>query len=138
MDLTKEFPRSPFDMMAGIVMLPRTLDKCKAYNASTLGEYHYNCPLDQPMLAFLGISDKEFAEKVKENPEDEAIEVWAKERLSGKSKEEIEKFNNQMRHSHPDDEEDKQWIEDEKKRLGKERETYYTWFDNIDADEGRF
>jgi len=54
MDLTKDFPRSPYDMMAGIVMLPRTIDKCKATIEGKSGEYHYGCPLDVPVLAFFG------------------------------------------------------------------------------------
>ena len=37
MDLTKQIPRSPFDMNYGIVMLPRTTDKAKASNAGKLG-----------------------------------------------------------------------------------------------------
>ena len=136
MDLRKNFPRSPYDAMAGIVMLPRTLDKCRAYNAETLGEYHYNCPLDKPMLAFLGVTAEGFAIKVRELVTDERIELWVKEKLSVKSKEEIEKFNNQMRHSMPDDEGSKEWLESEKQKLG--RNDYFSYFDNIDADEKRF
>ena len=136
MDLTEELPRSPFDMMAGIVMLPRTLDKCKAYNAGTLREYHYNCPLDQSMLAFLGVTAEEFAEKVKESENDEDIEIWAKEKLFRKNSKDIVKFDNQMRHSIPTEPGKKEWIESEKKRLGKDN--YFSFFDNIDADEGRF
>ena len=71
MDLTKQFPRSPYDTIAGIVMMPRTLDKCKAYNAGTLGEYHYNCPLDKALFEFLKIDSETFAKKVKELKDDE-------------------------------------------------------------------
>ena len=63
MDLTKKFPRSPFDALAGIVMLPRTIDKCRAFLANTLGEYHFDCPLDKPLFNFLGTNKDEFAEK---------------------------------------------------------------------------
>ena len=88
MDLTKQFPRSPYDMMAGIVMLPRTLDKYKNYNAGTLGEYHYNCPLDKVLFQFLDVTSNEFAESVEELESDEKIEEWVKERLEDKSQEE--------------------------------------------------
>jgi|SRR3989344_3073962 len=136
MDLTKEFPRSPYDMMAGIVMLPRTLDKCKAYLANTLGEYHYNCPLDEGLFEFLGVGSEEFAKKVKESGSDEKIEKWARDKLKDKSQEEKDQFNNRMRHSIPEDEESQEWLESEKKRIGKDN--YFSYFDNIDADEGRF
>lgn len=134
MDLTNEFPRSPYDMLAGMVMLPRTLDKCKAFIADTLGEYHYGCPLDQGLFDFLGISKDDFAEKVKELETDEKIAEWAES--FNKSQEEKTEFNNKMRHSKPDDEDGKKWIESEKEKLG--RDDYFSYFDNIDADEKRF
>ena len=136
MDLTKQFPRSPYDTIAGIVMMPRTLDKCKAYNAGTLGEYHYNCPLDKVLFQFLDVTSNEFAEVVEELENDEKIEEWIRERLEDKSQKEKDQFNNEMRHSIPEDLDKKKWIESEKKRLRKNN--YFSFFDNIDADEGRF
>lgn len=55
MDLTKEFPRSPNDTLAGIVSLPRMIDKTHADADGKLGEYDVDCPHDKPVLAFLGI-----------------------------------------------------------------------------------
>jgi len=136
MDLTKQFPRSPYDTIAGIVMMPRTLDKCKAYNAGTLGEYHYNCPLDKVLFQFLDVTSNEFAEVVEELENDEKIEEWIRERLEDKSQKEKDQFNNELRHSIPEDLDKKKWIESEKKRLRKNN--YFSFFDNIDADEGRF
>ena len=133
MDLTNNFPRSPYDMNAGLVMLPRTTDKATASNNDTLGEYHYNCPMDQKLLEFLGVDHEAFAAKVKELESDEKIAEWVES--LGKSNEEIISFNNMMRHDQPVDESGKQWIEGEKKRLGRD---YFTFFDNLDADEGRF
>ncbi len=58
LDLTKPktFPRSPRETLAGYVIGMRTLDKCRAFVAGTLGEYHFNCPLDKMFLEFTGIS----------------------------------------------------------------------------------
>ena len=134
MDLTKNFPRSPYDMLAGIVMLPRTIDKCKATIEGRNGEYHYGCPLDMPVLEFLNVSKKDFMDKVKSLKDDAKIEAWVKEKLKGKS--EIENFNNEMRHKKPEDKASKQWLDSEKERLGKD--DYFTYFDNLDADEKRF
>ena len=58
--------------------------------------------------------------------------------LEQKTREEKGDFNNAARHWAPEDEEGKQWIEDEKKRLEKLEYSYYTFFDNLDADEKRF
>jgi hypothetical protein len=135
MNLTNQFPRSPYDMMADIVMLPRTLDKCRAHLAGTLGEYHYNCPMDVRLFEFLSTDSEAFAEKVKELQSDEKIAEWVNKEFQ-KSKEEKDQFNNSNRHKKPEDEDSKNWLEEQKKSLG--RDDYSTFFDNIDADEKRF
>ena len=132
MDLTKHFPRSPYDMLAGVVMLPRTIDKAKAHNAGTLGEYHYNCPLDKAVLEFFGADHEVFAKKVAGLGTDEKMMEWLGK---NKTREEKDKFNNTMRHMEPDTPEKKQWLEEQIKAHGKRVKTY---FDNIDADEKRF
>ncbi|MBI2579445.1 MAG: DUF5069 domain-containing protein [Candidatus Aenigmarchaeota archaeon] len=131
MDLAKNFPRSPYDMLAGVVMLPRTIDKARASNAGTLGEYHYNCPLDKKVLEFFGISAGEFAKKVRELKSDEKITGW----LSGrKTQKEKDAFNSMMRHLGPDTPEKKAWLREQIRAHGKHVTTY---FDNLDADEKR-
>ena len=54
MDLTRDYPRSALERFAGVVMAPRTTDKCRAHLQGTLGEYIYNCGLDRKLFAFLG------------------------------------------------------------------------------------
>ena len=54
-DLTKEFPRSPRETLAGYVLAARGLDKCRAAIAGTLGEYHFDCPLDRFFFDFASI-----------------------------------------------------------------------------------
>ena len=54
MDLTKEYPRSPYAKMAGIVSLPRMLDKAHADAEGKLGEYDVDCPHDKPVLQVHG------------------------------------------------------------------------------------
>ena len=135
MDLIKNFPRSPYDMNVGIVMLPRTTDKAKAHNAKKLGEYHYDCPLDKALFEFLGMNAEIFSKKVNELKDDEKIAEWIKNEFSRTQKEK-DKFNNDMRHSKPKDKESQKWLDGEKKKLG--RNDYFTYFDNIDADEKRF
>ena len=38
-DLSKEFPRSPLDELDGLPWLPRLIDKVRALQAGTLGDY---------------------------------------------------------------------------------------------------
>src|SRR5260370_40304231 len=54
-DLTQRPPRSPHCRLGGYALLPRMLDKGRATLAAKNGEYHYNCPLDQHILNFLGL-----------------------------------------------------------------------------------
>ena len=55
-DLTKEFPRSPRETLAGYVLAARCLDKCRAILNNSAGEFHFNCPLDQRFLGFAEIA----------------------------------------------------------------------------------
>ena len=45
-DLNKQAPHSPRERLAGFAIANRTIDKCRASLAGTLGQYHYDCPLD--------------------------------------------------------------------------------------------
>ena len=54
MDLTTSYPRSVKEKIAGVVMIARTTDKAKAKAHGNIGEYHYNCPMDQAVFGFLG------------------------------------------------------------------------------------
>lgn len=123
-------------MMAGIVMLPRTIDKAKSFAANKLGEYHYNCPLDQAVLEFLGIDHVAFARKIVNLETEDKIEKWANSIMKGKTKAEKHQFNNWMRHLKPETPDKIKWLENEKKKL--RRDDYFSYFDNIDADEKRF
>ena len=135
MDLTKQFPRSPYDMNAGLVMVGRTTDKCRAQLAGTLGEYHYDCPLDQLLFEFLSIDAEVFSAQVRKCDTDAELAGWVDRELPRDAAEK-NAFNNQMRHRKPQDEEAlasfKKWQQD----LG--REDYFTYFDHLDADERRF
>ena len=55
-DLTQRSPRSPRVRLGGYVILPRMLDKGRATEAGKHGEYHYNCPMDERFLNFVGVS----------------------------------------------------------------------------------
>ena len=94
MDLTKTYPRSVHDRFAGIVQIGRTTDKARAFRAGTLGEYHYNCSMDQAVFAFLGISDHgAYADKAA-STSDAELERWLRDTyLSKKTAAEIDAWN---------------------------------------------
>jgi hypothetical protein len=93
MDLTKTTPRSVGQTMLGVVQLARTTDKAKALAHGTIGEYKYDCPMDQGLFDYLGMDPKAFLQVVKEAKDDVEIEAYAKTFVSKKDSRSIEAFN---------------------------------------------
>ncbi len=139
MNLTTEKPRSAKDQLAGLVSLKRVIDKAKAYDAGTLGEYDYDCPHDKPLFEFLGVTGDEFARKVKELGNDDAIAAWVQnDLLANKSAQDIERFNDSRRHWHPDPgSHSEHYFNDLRSKIAPGRNDVVTWFDLLDIDEGR-
>src|SRR5260370_1338966 len=67
-DLTEESPRSPRIRVGGYAILGRTLDKCRALVAGNIGEYHFDCPLDNTLFGFKGVKGDDFKAQI-ENEE---------------------------------------------------------------------
>ena len=96
-DLTKEFPRSPREMLAGYIHAARMTDKCRAVVAGTVGEYHYNCPLDRYLLDFTGIDAEEFKAFVATGADDAAVAAWITAHSRVKERGAVVAWNNKMR-----------------------------------------
>ena len=76
-NLTTSVPRSPKDKLLGLVSLKRTIDKAKAHNEGTLGEYDYDCPHDKPLFEISRDgADRLLPPKFKELGTDDAIADW--------------------------------------------------------------
>jgi hypothetical protein len=97
-DLSKDFPRSPRETLAGYVIAARTLDKCRANLAGTAGEYHFNCPLDNFFFGFAEISGEEFKDFVATGASDEEVARWVEQKAKQKPRIEIIKWNNDWRY----------------------------------------
>lgn len=93
-----DFPRSPREVLAGYVVAARTLDKCRAMLAGTLGEYHFDCPLDNFFLSFTGISADDFREFVATGADDGAVAEWIGQKAKSRERREIIQWNNDMRY----------------------------------------
>jgi Domain of unknown function (DUF5069) len=137
MNLTMEYPRSPNDEMAGIVSLPRMIDKTRANAEGTLGEYDVDCPHDKPVLAFLGIDFDTFAKKLAElGYDDGKVDAWARELLKDKTPADIAAFNASRRAWGPDDH-SQGYFDDLKSKVAPGRSDVTTWFALLDLDEHR-
>ena len=75
-DLTQRPPRSFRSRLGRYVILPRMLDKCRATIAGKNGEYHYDCPVDQHFLRFVGIDAEELKTEVATGKGDGEILEW--------------------------------------------------------------
>lgn len=139
LDLTREFPRSPRATIGGYVIAGRTLDKCRAVVAGTGGEYHFDCPLDRMFFDFTGIDSGAFKEFVAGGADDEAVAGWINEHAKAREKEEIVRWNNDLRYKRISEMAgDLQlFLEDYIAEVVPEGRVVYHWFDVYDIEEGR-
>jgi hypothetical protein len=75
-DLTQHPPRSVRVRLGGYAHLARLLDKARAVIAGKGADYHYNCPLDQQLFAFTGISAEAMLAEIKTGKTDTQILAW--------------------------------------------------------------
>ncbi len=139
MDLTTAAPRSAKDKLIGLTSLKRTIDKAKAFNDGKLGEYHYDCPHDKPLFAFLNVDAETFATHVKNLDTDEAISKWLRdEYLSKKTQAEIDAYNEDRMQWHPDPgSPSAEYFAQLRSSVAPDRPEIATWFDLLDLDDGR-
>ena len=78
-DLTKEFPRSPFEELEGLPWLPRLIDKVRALQAGTLGDYTpYPCGGDRHFLGVVGVDADQLKALIDSGAGDNDIALWVK------------------------------------------------------------
>jgi hypothetical protein len=79
-DLSREYPRSPFEMIQGFYWLPRLIDKVRAKQAGTLGVYTpYPCGADKRFLAHFGIETEALEAFINTGAADPEIARWCLE-----------------------------------------------------------
>jgi Domain of unknown function (DUF5069) len=73
-DLSREEPRPMDAKLAGYPWLPRMIDKARADQADTLGEYYrYPCPIDAACQDLLGLDANTFREIANRARDDEEV-----------------------------------------------------------------
>jgi hypothetical protein len=138
MDLTKTYPRSVKDKVAGVVMTARTIDKAKAKANGNVGEYNYDCPMDKAVFGFLGIDSEKFLDTVKNAPNDHAIDAYVQTFAAKKSAAEIEQFNSHFLEHAPDPGSDAdKYFHELRDSVAPDRTDVTTWADLLDLDEKR-
>jgi hypothetical protein len=139
LDLTKSFPRSPRETLAGYVVAARALDKCRAVQAGTQGEYHFNCPLDQTFFEFSGLSVEAFRDLVSTGATDAEVAAWITANSKVTDSTEVVRWNNKMRATRPCDMpiELQVFLEGYIPQFIRKNRPVYVWFDVYDIEEQR-
>jgi hypothetical protein len=136
MDLSRAFPRSPKQEMAGLVHLPRMIDKCRAYKENKLANYIFPCPLDKIILTFLQVDAEVFANMTNDKKDDE-INEWAKEQTESKSQSDLDLINKQILERRPDSKDRLEYFNELRNKIDPSRTDVNTWAELIDLEEGR-
>ena len=137
MDLSRVFPRSPKQKMAGLVHLVRMIDKGRAYKEKKLADYIYPCPLDKIILNFLCIEADTFANITVEK-KDEEISNWVKELIKSKTPNDLVLINKIILEKKPDSEDRLKYYNKTRDKIDPSRSDLTTWVDLMDLEEGRF
>lgn len=138
-DLSRTYPRSPRETLGGYVVAARTLDKCRAEVAGTLGEYHFDCPLDNLLFDFTGITADQLREKVSSGATDEEIGNWLRDTSKVKEQREVIKWNNDLRYKRISEMpiELQEFLEEYIPENLPDGSIVYYWFDVYDIEEER-
>src|SRR5271166_6305584 len=112
-DLTQNPPRSARVRLGGYATLPRMLDKGRATLAGKNGEYHYNCPLDQRLLTFLGIDAGALTKQLAGGKSDGETLEWIQKHAKHKHTDvEIAAWSAQAEQRAPSDLESREYFND--------------------------
>jgi gluconokinase len=132
--------RSPHETVGGLVYFGRMLDKIKLHAQGELpADYHQALGggFDGRCCSFLGVKYEDVVARVKLGGEDQDILEWCFENGRKPSPEEIDIWNNYLRK--------RGWRDDASKRLAERKKEFgiahrddiQSFFDLLDADEGR-
>jgi hypothetical protein len=93
LDLSEQAPHSPRERLGGFAIACRAVDKCRASLAGTLGDYHYDCPLDKQLFSFKGITGDQFTAAVKAAKNYDEVGTWLLNHGTEKTPPEIEDWS---------------------------------------------
>jgi hypothetical protein len=134
-DLTKEAPRSPRIRVGGYAILGRTIDKCRALIAGNIGEYHFDCPLDNMLFGFKGIKGGDFKAQIEKGASDQQMAEWLDQTGEKKTPAEIRRWSDEVEQTRPyNNPEQRDWFVEQVKPFGLDP-AKTTLFDWLEADD---
>ena len=138
-DLSTDFPRSPRETVGGYVVAGRTLDKCRAQINNSIGDYHFDCPLDNVFFDFAEIPAEDFKNYVATGASDDEVGQWIQDNAKKRDKIDIIKWNNKMRGMRISEIPDplQEFLEGYIPEFIPQNKIVYVWFDVYDIEEDR-
>ncbi len=135
-DLTQHPPRSPRVKLGGLVHLPRLLDKARAHAAGKIGDYKWNCPLDQRLCTFLGLDIEALLTEVKKGRNDTEMLAWVMTSSAAKRTPwEIRAWSDWLANLAAGDVNRHALFSEEIRKNAPGREDIVTFFDRLDLDD---
>ena len=134
-DLTQEPPRSPRLRTGGYALLARMADKGRAALSGTAGEYHFDCPVDNQLFKFKGVTGAEVKHLLASRASDAQIAAWLDAHGTPKTATEVKTWSDAVEGTYPvENAEQRDWFAGECARLGLKPERT-TLFDYLEADD---
>lgn len=134
-DLTQEPPTSPRVRVGGYPLLARAADKGRAAIAGTVGDFHFNCPLDNMLFGFKGVTGADVKALLESGKSNEEIAAWLDANGTPKTAEEVATWAAGLEgltfHGHP---EKGEWFDSECRALGLDP-AKASLFDYLEADD---
>jgi rhodanese-related sulfurtransferase len=133
-------PRSPYLKLAGLVHLPRFIDKARLYPAGKLPGYNYlTYGFDKTLLDFLCIEPSFFEEAVANSKDDESVVAALRQKLgpAWPSDHAINDFNEKLIRRKPETAEKQAKFDHDRSKLPPTKKKVETSFDLIELYEGR-
>ncbi|MBV9271665.1 MAG: DUF5069 domain-containing protein, partial [Candidatus Eremiobacteraeota bacterium] len=107
LDLTKAPPRSPYEELDGLMLMPRTIDKLRAFlPGGDPGEYFINGPIkgiSGYLLDRLGISEIELRDAVAGAQSENDVAAWLRTRTDASQYPAINETLRRIRPKHAED-----------------------------------
>ena len=132
--------RSPYDKVGPFVYFGRMLDKIRLHADGKLpADYHPNLGegFDKTCVDFLGVPYADVVAEVAKGGSDEEVLAWAREKGRSVSDLDITLWNEFMRKRGWNDSGSERLVQRKAESGFAQRDDIQTFFDFIDADEGR-
>jgi hypothetical protein len=115
--------------------LGRTIDKCRALVAGNIGEYHFDCPLDNMLFGFKNVKGTDFKAQIENGTSDPQMAEWLDQSGDKKTADEVKRWSDEIEETSPyNDPERRDWFIEQTKSVGLDA-SKVTLFDWLEADD---